>query len=96
MLNNLIALYIGRILASMWFFWVCVILIVLAVTCPSLNFYCMFISSCVIQLLALPILAVLNNMSEKRILDLLCQIWSWQRESHDDIKKILEELNKKV
>jgi hypothetical protein len=91
-LNNWIAEKLSIILISMIFFWFCVILDIAAfVTHPLTAVYdiVVFISQCVIQLLALPVLGITTDIATKKMMKLL-------QETHDIAMQSQKELHAKL
>jgi low affinity Fe/Cu permease len=66
-LNIYIALKLAQILSSMNFFWICLALIAIAIIIPAVAPECSFIAQTVIQLLALPVLGLAQDIQSTRI-----------------------------
>lgn len=89
--NNWLAVKLGNVLSSMTFFWVCVVLDLIelppVIAQHSIIVWCTYLSSVVFQLLALPVLGVLQKVSNDH------------HEEHsdklDDIQASLKLLHKK-
>jgi len=65
--NILIALNLAKMLSSMNFFWICSGLIITAIVAPAVAPQCSFIAQTIIQLLALPVLGLAQDIQSTRI-----------------------------
>lgn len=101
-LNILIALNLAKVLSSMNFFWVCTSLIAIAIIIPAIAPQCSFIAQTCIQLLALPVLGLAQDIQATRIENkidnleielkghiekLLCDILSCEQKELDILEK---------
>lgn len=100
--NDVVATVATRLFSSMWTFWIFLILVMIPTFIHSTQMVIMFISSSVLQLVALPLLAVgqkiLNKTANrrddadhKRILEefqLLKELLLDSKRQNDDIKEI--------
>ena len=111
--NTKLATILSKILANMWFFWLCIVIDVIELVKQpptDVQEWCNFLSQTVIQLLALSVLALCNDISTNKILKYLEDIWKWLKlvlselkdllillkESHDEIKIMHTELLEKL
>lgn len=79
--NDRVAIVATRVFSSMWTFWAFLLLVMIPTFIHSTQMFIMFISSSVLQLVALPLLAVGQKLLNK----------SANKRDDADHKKILEE-----
>jgi len=87
--NIYIALNLAKLLSSMSFFWLCTSLILVAIIIPSLAPQCSFIAQTIIQLLALPVLGLAQDIQSTRIES---KIDCLELELKEHISKLLQEI----
>ena len=100
--NRGLAVNLGKVLGNMWFFYLCVILDIAelpsVIKAHSTIAWVTYIAQTVIQLIALPILQVYQNIQQKHNdakADADHQALTYLAEIQDEQLKILKELKKK-
>jgi len=100
-INNWIADKLSALLICMPFFWLCLFLDIIAyIYKPPTNVYDMvvFLSQCVVQLLALPVLGITTDIATKKMIKLLDETHTIAMQSHDELHTkldiIIQGLNK--
>ena len=89
--NEWIAIRANAVFATMGFFWFCLILTNIPLVFPVTLPYVQYISSGVLQLIALPLLGVGTILAAKSSDQLAKEQHQAILESHDEIKKLLRE-----
>ena len=86
-MNDWLAMHLSKAFATMWFFWFCLLLTLLPISWPASLPIVQFISSGVLQLIALPLLAVygviLGRAAEQRAAQDHAAIMELVQELHD-------------